>query len=42
MILPGEQLLGELLVQIRRRAAAGEYTDDVCLVEIELAGEMAG
>jgi sigma-B regulation protein RsbU (phosphoserine phosphatase) len=38
VILPGEQLLDELLVQTRRHAAAGEYTDDVCLVEIELAG----
>ena len=37
--LPGEELLDQLLLLTRRHAATGEFTDDVCLVEVELAAD---
>jgi len=40
--LPGAQMLDEVLVETRRHAAGGEFTDDVCLVEVKLAGKIAG
>ena len=40
--LPGTQRLDELLMETRRYAATGEFTDDVCLVEVKLAGKIAG
>ncbi len=39
--LPGGELLEQLLV-LTRRHAAGEFTDDVCLVEVQLAAKMIG
>ena len=32
-------LLDDLLMETRRHAATGEYTDDVCIVEVELAAK---
>ncbi len=40
--LPGGELLEQLLVLTRRHAAAGEFTDDVCLVEVQLAAKLTG
>jgi sigma-B regulation protein RsbU (phosphoserine phosphatase) len=38
---PAEQLLDELLLETRQHADRGDFTDDVCLVEVELAAKMA-
>jgi phosphoserine phosphatase RsbU/P len=39
--VPGEQLLDELLLETRRYARMGDFTDDVCLVEVEFAAKIA-
>jgi sigma-B regulation protein RsbU (phosphoserine phosphatase) len=39
---PAAQLVDELVVATRRHAVAGEFTDDVCVVEVELAAKLAG
>lgn len=36
----GEPLLDELLAVTRRHSGSGEYSDDVCLVEVELAAKL--